>query len=318
MIKDKSSDLNKGIARSISDPILISDRRNNIKPKKMNWQLLLFEIKQKRTLFLLLFFLTNLIIMNLCNVFAFKYMTPGPPLPDLIASHFPNLSALRKNRIISALHITTIPSIIFILCSIYVTYYAFNIANIRKVTFLLSIAILFRTIFFMVTQVPPPCSGSDSCYCETVKYETLTKNTSIFKITMIYLFSFSLGTKNVPQCGDLMISGYTVFQSSLFYYSIDLFNHLYSGTNLLIIKIVLILLLLISSLGTILLRSQYTIGVVLAFFFFSFIWIMYSLMQSMYYIAYGRFLTTNIGFLFSLLEEEHIPPKELSADESTL
>lgn len=312
MQREKSSEAYKGLHRSISDSLIVIDARQNQLPEKITLESFLFKLKHKRTLFLLLFFSLNLIFMNICNVFAYKYMVTGPPLPDVISSNFPKVALLRKNEILNKIHITALPTLIFIIGSICVTYSAYNIANLRKPIFLLSISIFFRSIFFIVTQVPPPCSGYEPCNCVSISYQNITKSHSFGQIFFIYMTTFGLGTSKIPQCGDQMMSGYTLFQCALCFYILDTTKRIYSGKELILRKIFWGFLLTIASLFVILIRSQYSIGVVLSFSFFGIAWIMYSLMQYMYYIGYSKFTVTYIGRLFSLLEEEIISPNEAS------
>lgn len=104
-------------------------------------------------------------------------------LPDVISDFWPSFALLRSLQsdfyakgssskfsipvlvaTISA-HLSLIVTIILLIISIYFTFNYYNIASIRKTVIILSISLLFKSLFSMATHLPPPCAGFSHCKC---------------------------------------------------------------------------------------------------------------------------------------------------------
>jgi hypothetical protein len=171
-------------------------------------------------------------------------------------------------------------------------------------------ATILRATFFVVTQLPPPCNGFPNCKCSLRSYETVRRDHSLLQIAVIYIISFGFGTARVPSCGDTMMSANVVLQCCLGFYLIETMELLVTPDKINAVKFTVFMLILTSSLYSVFIRSEYTIGVVLSVVVVFLECMIYGIGQKMYDASYGPFVTTAFGRLFTKLEDDIEQPDD--------
>lgn len=179
------------IRRSTSNPLLSESQKKNRLPKKLKMSNLISSIKDPINIILMIFLIFAYLISNFCGVYFF-YMTAfenprslHKALPDVISDFWPSFALLRSLQdgfyyssqdssskfstptliaIISS-RLSGFVTFILLLISICFTINYYNMANIRKSAIILIISLLFKSLFTMVTQLPPPCAGFSHCKC---------------------------------------------------------------------------------------------------------------------------------------------------------
>lgn len=192
------------IRRSTSNPLLSESLKKNKTPKKLRISNLISSIKDPINITLLIFLIFSYLISNFCGVYFF-YMTAfenprslHKALPDVISDFWPSFALLRSLQVesyfssqssssnfstptliaIISSHLSSFVTIVLLIISIYFTVNYYNMANIRKCVIILSISLLFKSLFTMVTQLPPPCAGFAHCKCS--EYISKIENINLY------------------------------------------------------------------------------------------------------------------------------------------
>lgn len=145
-----------------------------------------------------------------------------------------------------------------------------------------------------------------NCPCADSPYPEVSLRFSDFKIFLVYFFTFSHGTHNVPHCGDWMMSLSTILQWCIALTLIDAIkkNSLIQMTSQ--AKILIFAYLIFSNVMMIYVQNEYLVGVVISLVFVTLLWWLYSSSEAMIFSNYGPFVTSFIGHFLSWLENRTI------------
>lgn len=229
-----------------------------------------------RSISLLAWTLITIYIMNCFNALAYSRMPTRDPLPDIFADHWGNYAFLRGSKNYMSSQPADMLSLSLTASTILITALRWDIVNVRKLAYVYNVCLALRIIFFSVTGLPPACIGYPNCPCAVTPYSTIAKHYSIPKIAFIYSFAVGLFLGSMPQCGDLAMSGHTIYLWVLTLYITDAFEKVFSGKILMLIKIVVYLLLIFVTITIILIRNHYTIDILLATVFCNILWSLYT------------------------------------------
>lgn len=438
------------IRRSASNPLLLESLRghshnmqNNGIPKPLTWPVFIYSIKKPANIFLLVSLFSTYLISNFCSVYVFYSMSYQNPrnlhraLPDVISDAWPSFALLRSMQrkcfpddtppvfssswfiALISTYISSFITLILVSLTIYFTLIYYSAANIKKCVLIFIVSMLFRTLFAMVTQLPPPCAGFANCKCSEfiikIEYLKLTienkcadnkelanRNNSLstnrtfhdniissiqnsinkeendlsaatsnqfpriqafmnyrsplssersnhslkidpalnfeyqsifntnlsfllnheqtdicnnpllymkspFSIALTNMLTFGIGrTGNVPRCGGLMVSGRAIFQCCIGHSFIELMEKVVTYYKYRAVLVFVIVLMTTSFINSILIRDEYTISVTISIFFVELMYKLYNCALFMSKSGYGPFLTSKIGFLFRLLDNDNL------------
>jgi hypothetical protein len=188
--------------------------------------------------------------------------------------------------------------------SAYFTYHCYNVCNIRKYVFLFIVTLLFRCIVLLSNQLPPPCQGFPNCRCAQIRWTDVRGRNSALRIIFVYLTTFGFGTGRVPTCGDTMMSGHAAVQICLGLYLIDTMALIVTAEKLNAVKFTVFVLIALSAVYAVLIRSEYTISVAISIAFVCISSWLYGIGETMYDVNWGPFVTSRVGSAFVLIAKE--------------
>lgn len=152
---------------------------------------------------------SSVVIMMLCNAVAAKRMPISKQLPDLIQDHFYIADELR-NAADSPFIISNVVVLVQIPLLVLFIFGFPHYFNIRRFVFIYGVLCCIRTVSFLITSLPAPCTGAPRCPCSDPKVIQNFSEGSAVKIAFTWLFGLGIFLK-YPQCGDLIISGHTMW-----------------------------------------------------------------------------------------------------------
>ena len=241
-------------------------------------------------------------IMNLCNAFVYSRLPLEGPLPDLVADSYKNYGYLRGN----AEYMSSQPADMLLgfltVSSILSTILFYDPSNCRKLGVVYSICLHLRSFFFMVTGLPPTCIGYPQCRCAVTPYKAVTKGYSLPMVATFYTLAFGVFLDRIPQCGDLTMSGHTVYIWSFALYFLENMERILSRSLFLLLKTVIYLMIGIAIITIVLIRNHYTIDIVLATVFTNLVWTGYTWAQHLVNMRYKPFCTSLPGRIFMWIE----------------
>lgn len=221
--------------------------------------------------------------MNTFNIIAYRRMPTQTALPDYFGDMFRAFGLYRGMSFYMDHQPADILSITLTTGSILCCLVAWDKVNVRKLAVSYNLAIHLRTLLFSVTGLSPPCIGYPRCPCAHIPYAKAAGVKPAPVIAFKYTFSFGLQglLGPMPQCGDLTMSGHTIYLWVCGLFIMDTMSNLVSGWLLISIKFCIYTLLFIVSFTIILIRNHYSIDVVIAIVFTCFLWHFYALLQSL-------------------------------------
>lgn len=257
-----------------------------------------------RTILLLLWTVLTIYVMNIFNAFAYSRMPTREALPDIVANGCKNCAYLRGSKTYMSLQPADMLSVVLTVSSILVTILRWDIINVPKLAYVYNVSLIVRILFFTVTGLPPACIGYPNCPCATIPYSTISRSFSLPKIAFVYTFALGLFLGNIPQCGDLAMSGHTIYLWVLALYVIDALDQIFIGKILVLIKSVIYFLLLFITTTIILIRNHYTIDILFATVFVNMIWQLYSWMAILIHINHYSFRKSLNGKIIEWFEQK--------------
>ena len=295
---------NREIHRSLSNP-LISMGPNSVRHvKPMTMELLRSSLFNSRTLILTIFLVLSLIATYFGAVYTYAH-TPGfRALPDVLADVWPTFGLLRSRALMGKLVLSSLVTCVLLVLSVIYTYRCFTVCKIRKFVFLLSVSLCFRVICNVSTQLPPPCTGFPDCKCGMTPYSHVAGDKGVIGMALVYLGTFGFGTRNVPVCGELMMSGDIMFQALLGVYLLETLEMLMDKQKYWAVKFTVYAMIGLSSMYVVIIRSEYTISVSVSLVFVWMIVKLYRAAEIMKDLSFGPFLTTRCGRIFAWLDDE--------------
>jgi len=246
----------------------------------------------------------TIFLMNVCNAFAYRRMPTDAPLPDVVADSWKQFGYLRNSKSYMKHQPADLLSItLTVICSV-LGIFKWNTINVPKLAMVYICSLYLRMLFFSVTGLPPPCIGYPNCPCAVKPWSSIAANHSIPKIAFVYTFAIGLFVGEIPQCGDLTMSGHTIYLWVLGLFIIDSLTKFMSPKALVLAKIPLICVLLFVSCTIVFIRNHYAIDVVLAIVYVNMLWKLYSLGQVFLSISQEPFSSSRIGKILKWLEKD--------------
>lgn len=288
------------------------DSRNYVTPRK-----LFKAFFTRRSISLLLWTVLTLFVMNLFNAFAYSRMPTRDAIPDIISSYCKNYAYLRGSKTYMSFQPADLLSIVLTVSSIIITILRWDVVNVPKLAFAYNISLAVRILFFSVTGLPPACIGYPNCPCANIPYSIISKDYSLPKIAFIYTFAVGLFLGNIPQCGDLTMSGHTIYLWVLALFITDALNVIFSGKILMLMKILIYLILVLVTITIILIRNHYTIDILFATVFVNLIWTYYTWMAILIKIKHHAFRKSRLGEIMGWFEKK-LDVEKSSYDSDTL
>ena len=253
-------------------------------------------------------------VMNLFNAFVYSRLPISGALPDVVADSYKAYGNLRDNKAYMGKQPADMLSFFLAACAILSTVLFFDRVNARKLGIVYSLCLHLRTLFFTVTGLPPTCIGYPNCPCAVTPYRKVAQEYSMPMVATIYSFALGLFLDRFPQCGDLTMSGHTVYIWVVALYFLENMERVLKGYTLFLMKAVIYLMVLLATLTIILIRNHYTIDIVLATAFTNIMWMAYSWAQHMVNMAYKPFCSTCLGRFLKWIEFVADPEETVEAN----
>jgi hypothetical protein len=294
----------RDIHRSRSNPMICQTAKHFRPVSRLTLQSLRFSLSSGRSIFLSGALFASYVLSVFSNIEAYSRMPIRRSLPDVISDAWSDFALWHSARFHSSISISRIVTGLLFVFSFFYTYHCFNVCNIRKYVVILIIALFFRSLALVVTQIPPPCHGFPNCVCSQTPYAELRKRFPVWKVAFVYFGTFGYGSGEIPCCGDLMMSGQAVMHVVLGLYLIDTMGLLLSPSKLAAVRFTVVVMITVASAYSVLIRAEYTISIVLSVVFVLLEEWLYQIGQTMCQFAYGPFLMTRFGQVFLWLEKE--------------
>jgi hypothetical protein len=296
--------------RSQSDPMICQTVKKVRIVSKMTRQSFFFSLKSIRTLILSISFLFTSGITSLTTVYAYSHMPVRRALPDVIFDNWCEFALWRGSPFVTWVPIPSIVTAVLLFACVYYTHQGFSVCNIRKHIAILCVAFVFRSVVVFVTQLPPPCHGFPNCPCGRVSFADLRQKSAVFWISMVYFGTFGFGFGEISGCGCGLMSGHVALQVVLALYLIDTMKFIVSQDKVNAVKFTGCVLIGLSLIYSVFIRSEYTVGVVLSVLFVMLVALIYRIGQIMCECAWGPFVMTPLGRWFMCLEREADDPED--------
>ncbi|OHT12764.1 hypothetical protein TRFO_17310 [Tritrichomonas foetus] len=226
----------------------------------------------------IIFLAISTFTMMLFNAFAAQRVPEVPALPDLIHDKFHVANALRLDSSYGSFQFSNIAVMtlsIMIIC-FFLAYP--RMFNFRKMIFIYSILAIVRAFSFLVTTLPPPCAGVANCPCADSNVLKSLREEKAIVIASAWLFGLGMFLK-YPECGDLIISGHTMFIWLAARTVMDMVTKTIPNPLRCLICGSILALVITAMVYIIISRNHYTIDVWFGFLFPETLWILYSTLQ---------------------------------------
>lgn len=245
--------------------------------------------------FVLFWVFASIYIMNLFNAFVYSRLPTEGPLPDIIADAYKPFGQLRANPSYMGKQPADMMSFFLAASMLLATILFFDRVNARKLGVVYCICLHLRTFFFSVTGLPPTCIGYPNCPCAVTPYRKVAQEYSLPMMAAIYSFAVGLFLDRFPQCGDLTMSGHTIYIWVCALYFLDIMEKVFQGFVLMLMKAVIYTMVILVTVTIILIRNHYTIDIVMATVFTNMVWSGYTWCQYLLRMGYKPFLNTYAG-----------------------
>jgi hypothetical protein len=258
----------------------------------------------RRSMVLFFWAVFSVYMMNIFNAFVYSRMPVDYSLPDIIMDAFPAYGRLRGSGSYMKNQPADMLSVFLTVSSSLVLIIFWEKTNVRKLGVVYCLSVHLRTILFTVTGLPPPCIGYPNCPCSTIPWASVSEKYSVPKIAFIYTFAMGLFLGSVPQCGDLTMSGHTIYLWVLALFFLETMSRVTNNFLFFLIKLVIYLSLLFVTVTIVLIRNHYTIDIVLATTFVNMFWWWYGQCEDLVDMKWGPFVNTWFGKVFIWITEK--------------
>ena len=209
----------------------------------------------------LAYFFTAIIIMTCFNAEAARNMPVGEPLPDVVHTLSGNLGAeIRGAPVFTKMQFSNLVCMVSIIGLFIIAAISPETTNGRKVFLIYGTMCFIRTLAFWLTTLPAPCSGLPNCPCGDAEELAKVRQYPPLKIAFIWTFGFGMFAK-IPQCGDLIVSGHTMFMWLTFKWIIQTTRRMVKRTTADTVAILCVWLFIMSITYISLSRNHYTVDV---------------------------------------------------------
>jgi hypothetical protein len=177
-----------------------------VQPRRWPWTMFSFE---RQDFFCAGALLLGLLTMTLMNAFAATRMPLSPPLPDIVHGAFPVAATLRSGNY-GSFQFSNIGC--FVLAGSLIVANAVRPENtsVRKVAIIWAAVAFLRSFAFTLTGLPAPCGGLGNCPCADPDSIAMLSRANPLKMALIWALGCGVWLPH-PQCGDLIVSGHTLF-----------------------------------------------------------------------------------------------------------
>lgn len=260
----------------------------------------------KQNYFIGIFLPLSLLIMMYSNAVAAQRMPIQPALPDIFQEEIAISLRFRSDSSLIQFQFSNMTCGIFGLLNIISFILYFKNFNAKKIFFIYGIMCLIRSVCFIVTSFPAPCSGLPNCPCADQNEIERIRQVSPLVLVASWLFSLGFGLGSYPQCGDLTISGHTMFLWISFLNLKNTYKKALRRKMANLLSLIMFILVLVALIFIILLRHHYTIDVVLGILVPQLLWMIYTEIEEDE-IKSSKSIVQRFIYWLELKEEEEIP-----------
>ena len=215
----------------------------------------------KQDVVTLSWFFGMILVMALFNAYASINMPLGQVLPDFVHKLFPNIGAeIRSDPAFSKMQFSNLLCTVGILSFFIMHCFSGDTTNGRKIFTVYGTLCVFRMLAFALTLFPAPCTGLPNCPCSDEKTILRLRNESPLKVAVSWVFGLGMYSQ-YPQCGDLIVSGHTMFMWMTFKWHYEVARRLVRRTSANTIYLLLITMFLLAISYITLARNHYTVDI---------------------------------------------------------
>lgn len=275
------------------------------------WPLSLFSF-HLQDLVLGIFTFSGVAFMLWMNVITAKQMPAMQALPDVGHATFRVADVIRTSEQYGTFQFSNLA--VFACISLLVVGYLIypNKLNMRRPVFCYGVLAFIRGLAFSMTKMPAPCAGSENCPCADPKILKMIKETDSFSIWLSWLFGLGMHI-TFPQCGDLVISGHTMFLWLAMRMLHDFLPKFMWGPVASLVNFAVTGLVAAAMLYIIIAKNHYSIDVYFGALFTEFVWSLYRVSQQ----AASKIDSNNHYWLVKLvqwIESRPVPLDEANKD----
>ena len=165
---------------------------------------------EKQDIFNIIFFAFSALSTTYFNAIAAQRMPIQNALPDLVHDYFKVGEEIRGSPNFKQMSFSNLLCVMTIVGTQVVAVLIPDRTDVRKFFFLYAFMCNIRSVAFLVTSLPAPCSGLPHCPCADQNEIDNLKRYSPLWIAVTWTVGLGM-FGYLPQCGDLIISGHTMF-----------------------------------------------------------------------------------------------------------
>ena len=221
----------------------------------------------KQDVVALSWFFGMIMVMTLFNAYASVNMPLGQPLPDMMHKFFPDIGEeIRAAPVFKKMQFSNFICTVGMVSFFIMHLFSMDTTNGRKIFTIYGTLCVIRMFGFALTLFPAPCTGLSNCPCANPdEIEKLSHENPVWVATA---WTFALGMySSYPQCGDLVVSGHTMFMWLTFKWHYEVARRLVKRTSANTIFVLLITLFVFAAAYITLSRNHYTVDVWFGFVF---------------------------------------------------
>ncbi|KAH0794890.1 phosphatidylcholine:ceramide cholinephosphotransferase 2-like isoform X6 [Histomonas meleagridis] len=213
------------------------------------------------------------------NALTAQRMPETTALPDYLHEKFSIAKSLRESKYYGNYQISNIACIINGITLISFFFTARDSFNVRRIVIIYATLCYIRAVSFFLTTMPAPCTGTTKCPCSEHKALTDLKHANPFMIAFSWLFGLGMFLTH-PQCGDLVISGHTMFLWLSTLGILDVIRIKIPTPFKQLMSASWVMFIMVSLLFIIISRNHYSIDVWFGFIFPQMFWMLYKAGQN--------------------------------------
>jgi hypothetical protein len=233
---------------------------------------------ERTDLFVTAYFALSLVVMTYCNAHAARRMPLGPALPDVAHDIFPVGDELRRSRQFGAFQFSNIACLLNGVSMIIALIIRPEHVNARKPAVIYATVAYIRAVAFTVTGLPAACAGLAKCPCADPATVKAFREKSPLAIAMGWLIGAGIYLPH-PQCGDLIISGHTMWLWLSWKMMKDVINRLFKEPFDRLLRYLTLALVMPSMIYIIIVRNHYSVDVFFGWLLIEVLWIAYSVAE---------------------------------------
>ncbi|EAX86846.1 hypothetical protein TVAG_458580 [Trichomonas vaginalis G3] len=206
------------------------------------------------------FFIFSIVSMTVFNAIAAQRMPITNSLPDIIHERFQCGERIRGSPDFKKTQFSNLLCALLIPALVVLAYSVPEVTNNRKVFILYAIMCWARGMAFTVTSLPAPCSGLSNCPCADPKSIAYINTFNPLMVAVIWVFGLGMFAP-IPQCGDLIVSGHTMFMVLTFKWFVEVSRRIVRKSTVRIVQFHCAFTFFLAISYIILARNHYTVDV---------------------------------------------------------